>query len=51
MATIPVRMEYRNEHMVKDGTRTLGYSSLESYFWALTQSLTFNVLGYKLFNC
>ena len=34
----------------KDGTWTLRYSSLEeSYFWALTQSFIFSILGYKLF--
>ena len=42
-------LEYRNEHVVKDNMQSLQCLSLESYFWALTQSLTFSVLGYKLF--
>ena len=46
--TIPVRMEYRNEHRVKGQSQTLSYSGLESYFQAVTQCFTFSILGYKV---
>ena len=47
---MPIRVGGRTRSKNKERAQTLRYSSLEeSYFWALTQSFTFNILGYKLF--